>query len=264
MYLENHEQLIGGRSGKIQKIGRLVVRPAQAWTNDVHSFLRFVRAEGAEFVPMPYGMNELKQEQVSYMPGEVFNYPLPEHLLTDSMLVSAASLLRTFHQYSERYLANLTGQEHWMLEKVSPVEVMCHGDFAPYNVTIISNQAAGMIDFDTLHPGPRMWDVAYAVYRWVPFNAPMHPDTQGDLDEHIRKARLFLDTYGIGLEGKESFVRILIERLEALTQFMRNEAKQGNEDFQSHIQDGHLSVYLNDMEYLRKNEQQITKGIIVY
>ena len=151
-----------------------------------------------------------------------------------------------------------------MLEKVSPVEVMCHGDFAPYNVTIISNQAAGMIDFDTLHPGPRMWDVAYAVYRWVPFNAPIHPDTQGDLDEHIRKARLFLDTYGIGLEDKESFVRILIERLEALTQFMRNEAKQGNEDFQSHIQDGHLSVYLNDMEYLRKNEQQITKGIIVY
>lgn len=263
MYLENHEQLIGGRSGKIQKIGRLVVRPAQAWTNDVHSFLRFVRAEGAEFVPMPYGMNELKQEQVSYMPGEVFNYPLPDHMLADSMLVSAARLLRTFHQYSERYLAHLTGQEHWMLEKVSPVEVMCHGDFAPYNVTIISNQAVGMIDFDTLHPGPRMWDVAYAVYRWVPFNAPMHPDAQGDLYEHIRKARLFLDTYGIGLEGKESFVRILIERLEALTQFMRNEAKQGNEDFQSHIQDGHLSVYVNDMEYLRKNEQQITKGIIV-
>jgi len=25
-----------------------------------------------------------------------------------------------------------------------------------------------LIDFDTAHPGPRIWDVAYAAYRFVP------------------------------------------------------------------------------------------------
>lgn len=108
-----------------------------------------------------------------------------------------------------------------------------------------------------------MWDIAYAIYRWVPFNAPVHPDAQGDLNDHIRKARLFLDTYGVSREEKTSFVSMLIERLEALIQFMLDEANKGNEDFQSHIQEGHLRVYLNDIEYLRKNEQEITKGVMI-
>jgi aminoglycoside phosphotransferase (APT) family kinase protein len=59
---------------------------------------------------------------------------------------------------------------------IDPIEVMCHGDFAPYNVTIVDGEAFGIIDFDTLHPGPKMWDIAYAVYRWVPFTNPANPD----------------------------------------------------------------------------------------
>ncbi len=34
-------------------------------------------------------------------------------------------------------------------------------DFAPYNITFVDGCVHGIIDFDTLHPGPRIWDVAY-------------------------------------------------------------------------------------------------------
>ena len=53
---------------------------------------------------------------------------------------------------------------------------MCHGDFAPYNITFVDRCVHGIIDFDTLHPGPRIWDVAYAVYRRSPFVSSKDPD----------------------------------------------------------------------------------------
>lgn len=259
--MDNKEELLGGRIGKIHKIKETVVRPSNKWTKDVHCFLQFLHEEGADFVPKPYGINERKEEILSFMPGDVYNYPLPKKLLRDSMIVSSSKLLLKFHKYSERYVSRLTNYEQWMLPASYPIEVMCHGDFAPYNVTIVNNEAVGIIDFDTLHPGAKMWDIAYAIYRWVPLKNPNNPDFHGNLKEYIRKAKLFLDTYGVDSESKNSFIRILIKRLKSLTDFMRYEASNGNKDFQLHIEEGHLQQYLDDIEYLKGNEAEITHGI---
>ncbi|WP_081791882.1 phosphotransferase [Caldalkalibacillus mannanilyticus] len=212
-------------------------------------------------MPKPYGINEKGEEVLSFLPGHVFHYPLPEEMLSDSMLVSTSKLLLQFHKYSERYLSRLTNDKQWMLPASYPIEVMCHGDFAPYNVTVIKNEATGIIDFDTLHPGSKMWDIAYAIYRWVPFKNPNNPDCYGNLKEQIRKTRLFLDTYGVNSEEKESFTSVLIKRLQSLIDFMRSEANNGNKDFQLHIENGHLNLYLDDMEYLKNNEKEIIRGI---
>ncbi|WP_405867085.1 phosphotransferase [Streptomyces sp. NBC_01515] len=44
-----------------------------------------------------------------------------------------------------------------------PVEVICHGDFAPYNCVFTGEGAVGLIDFDAARPGPRAWDLALHV-----------------------------------------------------------------------------------------------------
>ena len=62
---------------------------------------------------------------------------------------------------------------------------MCHGDFAPYNVVLKGEQAVGIIDFDTCHPGSRLWDISYALYRWSPFMHLKNPDRLGSLEEQI-------------------------------------------------------------------------------
>jgi len=253
----NSEELTGGRIGKISRQGDVVVRPANVWTPAIHRFLRFLHEDGADFVPIPYGINEHQQEIVSYMPGEVYNDPLPELLLQDAMLLSAAELLARFHSHSVKYVAWLEGNEPWMLPAQQPAEVMCHGDYAPYNVTISGGKAVGIIDFDTLHPGPRMWDVAYGIYRWVPFTDPARGKSAIGLEEQIRKARLFLDAYGMDAAERRSFVPMLLRRLTSLTDYMQQEAAQGNADFQQHIQGGHLQVYWDDMDYLREHEGRI-------
>jgi len=115
-------------------------------------------------IPKPYGINAEGKEMVSFVEGEVYNDSLPDMILTDEVLVDVAKLLRCYHDVGEKYMQRLTGEEVWMLPKHSPQEVMCHGDFAPYNLTFVDGSVHGIIDFDTLHPGPRLWDIAYAVY----------------------------------------------------------------------------------------------------
>ncbi|MFJ9374801.1 phosphotransferase [Streptomyces sp. NPDC101455] len=46
-----------------------------------------------------------------------------------------------------------------------PVEVICHGDFAPDNCVFTGEGAVGIVDFDAARPGPgpRAWDLALHV-----------------------------------------------------------------------------------------------------
>lgn len=259
--MDKKEILHGGRNGKIHKLGEKVIRPSNKWTQDVHDFLRFIHAEGADFVPYPYEITDYNKEVLSFLPGEVFHYPLPKQALTDNMLISVAKLLWNFHQYSRSYVSRLTNKEQWMLPIMSPVEVLCHGDFAPYNVTIEDHKATSIIDFDTLHPGSEMWDISYAIYRWVPFTIAISSDELVDVHDQIRRTKLFMDTYEVTNIKRNAFVAILISRLKSLIDFMVSEANNGNDDFKLNIEKGHLEIYLNDIAYLQSNESLITKGI---
>lgn len=155
---EDHqsEELTGGREGKIRKDNDKVIRPSNPWTPHVHAFLRYLKGQGMENIPTPYGLTESGEEIVSFVEGIVYNEELPASILTDEILVEVAQLLRRYHDLGAAYMAKLSGDEVWMLPARTPAEVMCHGDFAPYNITFTDGHVHGIIDFDTLHPGSRL------------------------------------------------------------------------------------------------------------
>jgi thiamine kinase-like enzyme len=254
--MKQHENkaLIGGRLGKIHKIDNKVVRPANKWTKTVHEFLNFINEKGADFVPIPYGVKN-GMEIVSFLEGQVYHEPLPEIFGEESMIISAAELLAKFHGYSAQYLPSITEKCTWMLPSKQPTEIICHGDFAPYNTVIVNHKASAIIDFDTLHPGSKLWDVAYAVYRWVPFVN----EAEENFGENMKKVRLFLDAYGLDKKSRAYLIPVLIERLQSLMAFMQSEAELGNIDFQKNIEAGHMRKYRDDIAYLKKNEKRLTK-----
>lgn len=140
------EVLHGGRRGKISKEEDKVIRPGNKWTSHVQSFLSFMHENGFNNIPKPYGINESGMEMVSFVDGTVYNDSLPNEILTNEILVEVAKLLRRYHDIGEKYVHRLTGEEVWMLPKQLPVEVMCHGDFAPYNITFVDGCVHGIID----------------------------------------------------------------------------------------------------------------------
>jgi Ser/Thr protein kinase RdoA (MazF antagonist) len=155
------------------------------------------------------------------------------------------------------FLAGEWNDCNWYLPPRKPFEVICHGDFAPYNVVLQGNTASAIIDFDTAHPAPRVWDIAYALYRWAPLMRPDNPDSFGTLAQQSARARLFCDRYGLPMAQRTHLIDVVIERLQTLVDFMQTEAAAGNVAFQANLADGHHLGYLTDIAYLRNNQAQI-------
>lgn len=256
------EYLQGGRENQIVRIKNTVQRPAGVWSPVVHALLRHVHAQGFHNVPEPLGFDGQGHEIVTFIEGEVSNYPLSAAAASEEALTSAAALLRGYHDATVSFLATQLDNYAWFLPARAPAEVICHGDFAPYNVVLNGRHAIAIIDFDTAHPAPRLWDVAYAVYRWAPLTISADaPAGANHLEEQIRRGRLFCDHYGLSSAQRQQLVPTAVERLHALVHFMHVGAQNGNEAFQANIADGHDRLYLADIEYLQAHQAEITNGL---
>ncbi|WP_426997730.1 phosphotransferase [Pseudarthrobacter sp. N5] len=161
----NEEELVGGNSSIVTRIGDTVRRNAGPWTPAVHAFLNVLRANGINQVPEALGMDDHGREVLTFMPGDVVQYPLPDWVWHASILRDAATLLRRIHEAS---LEVVHKPLDWQMPTREPVEVVCHNDFAPYNMTFRNERFAGVFDFDAASPGPRIWDFAYMAYQLVP------------------------------------------------------------------------------------------------
>lgn len=236
----------------VRQYGDAVHRPASAASPTIHRLLRHVRAQGFDGAPEPLGFDADGNEVLTFLHGDVHE-ALPPESRTPEPLDSAATLLRRFHDASATFEARPA--DRWWLPACSPVEVICHGDAAPYNCVVRDGMAVGFIDFEAAHPGPRMWDVAYAVYRFAPLHAPSNPDSYGSPAEQGRRAARFCRTYGVPADA--ALLDIVTDRLHALIDFMRDQAAQGNEAFQSHIDDGHVDLYQADIRYLAANRNTL-------
>ncbi len=247
------EYLDGGRYGKIKKTEGFIHRPSDVHTPSVHGFLKYMYSKGFFKVPFPYRENENGDEIVSYIPGEVYNGILPEHIRSEETLRSVAVLLKEYHDHSASYIDLLEGDEIWTLSAPKPHEVMCHGDFAPYNVVFEGDHPKAIIDFDTVHPGPRLWDIAYALYRWIPLMNSGNPESFGDLRAQRRRIGIFLDAYSLDGYEFETVINFVLERLKYLVEFIFYEADRGNGQFRKNVEDGHCRLYFEDMKFINDN-----------
>jgi thiamine kinase-like enzyme len=122
--------------------------------------------------------------------------------------------------------------------------VICHNDFAPYNCVFNDHRLVGLIDFDTAAPGTRLWDIAYAVYRFAPLVTDSHCAAMGwpTAPDRIARLKLFCESYG--LEDRSALIETVVQRLEALMHYMVVHAS--NPD--------HLPTYQDDLAYIRTHQ----------
>lgn len=84
------------------------------------------------------------------------------------------------------------------------IEVVCHNDFAMYNIIFKNKKPVGIIDFDVVAPGPRLWDIAYTLYTCVPLSRFFRTETGEVVNyhslehaAHIKyRVKLFFEAYG--------------------------------------------------------------------
>lgn len=253
MTADGHEEVLeGGGTTAVIRIGRTVRRPLRPWSTAVHRLLEHLRAAGFTGAPRFLGIDGDGREILDFIEGEVGHHPLPEHARGEEALSSVAELLRSYHDATVTLADRRPGG--WQFPPIEPVEVVCHGDFAPYNCVYADGRAIAMIDFDAARLGPRAWDLAYALYRFSPLMDPTNPDAFiTSPREQAERARIFLDAYGCSREQREHVVAILDTRLRSLTTFIQEAAAAGDPNFRRHIAEGHLDLYQRDLDHMARH-----------
>lgn len=249
---ETDEYLAGGGTTQVARVGQTVRRPHQPWSPRVHQLFSHLAAAGFTGAPRTLGTDEEGRDVFSYLPGEVGHYPWSPAVASESALLSAARLLRAYHDAT----ADVAGRwrDGWRWEAREPVEVLCHNDFAPYNCVFDEDRTVGIIDFDTAGPGPRSWDLAYALYRFAPLSVEDDGSgVAGTPELQAARARAFLDAYGCTEAQRAAAIRDVVPRLRTLTDFMQASAEAGDDAFARHIAEGHLEHYFRDIAYITEH-----------
>jgi hypothetical protein len=246
------EILTGGNMTDVVRVGDTVRRKAGPWTPAIHALLEHIRQRGFVRAPVPLGYDEQGRENISLLPGSVAAYPLDDYVLSDKILQDVARMLREYHDASADFVPPAGTQWQWPVHE--PREVLCHNDFAPYNLLFANGGLTGVIDFDTASPGPRAWDIAYAAYRFVPLTDPANEDVRyPGLSEQRRRLRLFCETYGAPENVPRRVVTTAIERLRELVEFIVTSAQGGDLAQQAVLARGDTKIYERDIAYLESH-----------
>jgi Phosphotransferase enzyme family len=152
---------------RVRRVGDTARRPLQRWTPAVHVFLRHLRSLGVTEVPQPLGVDEEGREIVEWIEGD----PGPvgwANVVPDSGLRAMARLLRRLHDASRGFV--LPESMLWA-DVTAPRsgEVVCHGDFGPWNIAWRDGAPVGVFDWDLAYAGDPVDDVAYALDYVAPF-----------------------------------------------------------------------------------------------
>ena len=213
----------------VVRVGDTVRRIPGNCTPTIHRLLVHVRERGVIWVPAPLGYDDRGREILTFIPGEV-PHEMPQWVWSDVVLADVARSLRQWHDATIGFDA--VGST-WGLDARDPPEVICHNDFAPYNMVFTDGRLTGVIDFDYCSPGPRIWDIAYLAYRLAPLSGALGPEPFSAGEQAARLGRL-LAAYG-SLASSEEVVATAVPRLRDLADFSdRAAAELGNPDLTRH------------------------------
>ena len=221
----------------------LVTRPASSGAAKVQEFLRFLRRRGLECVPEPVGLGD-GVETLRFIPGDSGGDAW-RHQHTDEGLASAARLLRTIHDESQAWGAPANDGDDI---------VYCHGDPGPWNFVWKDGTAIGLIDWDYLHRGPRLDDVAYALHWFVPLRSDelaLRWHHFPEVPDRRHRIAVFLDAYG-DLPDFD-VVDMVTARMEATRDLVRRLADEGQEPQGTWVQDGALERDNEEIAWIRDN-----------
>lgn len=236
----------------VVRVGNTVHRATGPWTPAVHGLLRHLESAGFDGAPRVLGLDAQGREVLTYIEGEVGNYPLADYVRSDETLADAARLLRRYHDATVGFKPAVEAVWQFAYPDTAEHEVICHNDFAPYNCVFVDQRLRAVIDFDTAGPGPRLWDVAYTAYRFV----SLHADEPLTLSERARRLHLFCDEYGLGYRSE--LLDTIERRIAAIRTLILDRVAAGDPVFRCHLQGGHAEVYERDRTFVRRHRSELT------
>lgn len=222
--------LPGGCMSQVVLSGDRIKRTATPASTTIQELLSHLRSKGLDWVPEPLGFDDSGREMLGYIEGQTVDGVPPDWFWSESLLKEVAQKLRQFHDATTSFDS---ASRAWNWESALPAEVILHRDFAPYNCIFKEERFVGLIDFDLCAPGPRIWDIAYTAYRFVPLMPQQLPGQAEcwsvslfDARAMIERLEAFLASYGPAPQQEvfsaEEVITVSITRLDAMIDWIEN------------------------------------------
>lgn len=254
---ESEEMLTGGNVSSVYRLGNTVRRELKPASPLIHKLLKHLEHKGFKYAPRFLGIDEQGREILSFIEGEAGHYPLKEFMWSDDVLKEIAKMLRLYHEAVSDF--PLVDEFKPIDHTPQKAEVLCHNDFAIYNIIFNQQKPVGIIDFDVAGPGPKIWDIAYTLYTCLPLSRFYLSETaqkvQYDPSCHAslinQRAALFFESYGE--EMPQNVFEVVLLRLKGLCKTIERKAEEGDSAFQKMIDEGHLTHYEKDIMFIREH-----------
>lgn len=238
--------------------GTRVLRPRRDITPTVHHLLSHLRAGGVTDVPEPLSI-DVDHDVVGFVEGDTARQAWPHQHGLDGVR-SAARLLRRIHDASHSWVPPPDATWDTPPVTIGDVDdqlVYCHGDPGPWNFVWRDDEAVALIDWDLLHPGARIDDVAYAI-RWF---APMRSDDLAlewhhfpDIPDRRARVHAFLDGYGYFAYDLD-VVEAVSARIRTTQRQILEFADQGHEPHRTWVAQGMIERWEADIAWVNTNRK---------
>ena len=234
----------------------VVTRPSAPWSATVHSFLQHLRDQGVEAVPQPLGIDGDTERLVEIPGASGGDGWWRQH--SEAGLRSAARLVRRLHDAAvgwEPPPGAVFGAPHVDADgEASGDLVWCHGDLGPWNMVWDGDEAVGLLDWDFLHRGPRLDDVAYALQWFTPARSDELARTWHhfpEVPDRSARVRAFLDAYGWAdpFDVGETIAR----RMEATMAIELSLAEAGVEPQRTWVAEGSQESAAEEVRWVREH-----------
>jgi hypothetical protein len=214
---------------RVVRIGDTVRRPLHPWSPTIHELLRHLEGIGFPYSPRLLGIDDEGREVLTYIDGESGAAGWAK-VVDDAGLVAMARLLREYHEAVRGFRP--AAPAGWAADggSLAGGELVCHGDFGPWNLVWRGTRPVGILDWDYAWPAAAGHDVAYALEYVAPFRDdrmclewlryPQPPDRR-------RRIARFAEAYG--LATTDGLVDEVIAQQEAVLRRTRRLADEGRQ-----------------------------------
>jgi hypothetical protein len=258
------EGLSGGNLNPVVRVGETVRRATGAWTPAVHQLLKHLEDHGFRAAPRVLGVDGQGREMLTFIEGVTDSSGDPAWVWSERALVEAARLVRRYHDISRSFQP--PADAHWQVVVGAPTEgaVICHNDLAPYNTVYRGGIPVGLLDWDFAAPGPPLWDIAHAAYRFVPlYSVATRRGWPSRLDERAARLRLFCDTYDLAPDQRAQLVAMIMRRIQSGIDTLKARGEAGQPGWAEMWQVGtHAEGALRDLAYVTEHRRALSKALV--
>jgi hypothetical protein len=251
------EEHLGGGLTPVVRMGSTVRRPTGPWTPAVHALLRHLHTAGFDGAPRVLGLDEDGREVLEFVEGRADADPFD-----DRSLARVARLVRAFHDAAATFEPPEWSNWQYLTGAPRSGEIVCHNDLSPANTIYAHRGPVAFVDWDLAAPGTRVWDVAYALWRFVPLYDDEDCGRLGiPAQPRGPRIRLFCDSYGLDDRDRRELLDVVRLRQQALYDTARVRGEAGERGWAEVWRDTRGRQWLRSIRYLDSNRTKWERSL---